>query len=54
MTGLNGDTGADADGFAGLEEYGFEGEDIVAEVFAGMGDDGDALSESPTPGSFDP
>jgi hypothetical protein len=40
MAGFDGDAGADSDGGAGREFCGFEGEEVVAEVFAGVGDDG--------------
>jgi hypothetical protein len=40
VAGLDGDTGAEAEGGARGERYGFEAEDVVAEVFTGMGDDG--------------
>ena len=42
MTGLDGDSRADADGLAGSENRALKGEKVVAEVFAGMGNLGSA------------
>jgi hypothetical protein len=42
VAGFDGDAGAYANGFVGLEEDGFEGEDVVAKIFAGMGNDREA------------
>ena len=42
MARLDGDAGADADGRARGERRGFEGKEIVAEVLAGVGDNGSA------------
>ena len=42
MAGFDGDAGADADGGLGGEDSSVQGEEVVAEVFAGMGDDGSA------------
>ncbi len=42
MAGLDGYAGADFDGGAGNEEGRFEGEEVIAEVFAGVSDYGDA------------
>jgi hypothetical protein len=39
MAGFDGDPGADFDGGMGSEEGGLKGEEIVAEVLAGVGDD---------------
>lgn len=41
MAGFDGDAGADPGGVAGRKEQRFEGEEVVAEVFAGVGDDGE-------------
>jgi hypothetical protein len=38
MAGFDGNAGAEATGLAGSEGYGFETEDVVAEVFTGMSD----------------
>jgi hypothetical protein len=37
MAGFNGDSGFDTDRGASPELYGFEGKDVIAQVFAGMG-----------------
>jgi hypothetical protein len=42
MAGLNGDSGANPDGGARGENGAFEGEKVIAEIFAGVGDDGGA------------
>jgi hypothetical protein len=42
VAGFDGDTGADTNGFAGLEHDGFERENIIAEIFAGVGNDREA------------
>jgi hypothetical protein len=38
MAGFHGDSGFDTDGCTGPEFYGFEGENVIAQVFAGVGD----------------
>ena len=38
MAGFDGDAGADFDCGVRSEKGGFEGEEVVAEVFAGVGD----------------
>jgi len=44
VVGFNGDAGADADGGSGRERGRLQGEEVVAEVFAGVGDLGGAGS----------
>jgi hypothetical protein len=39
MAGFDGDSGADTGLGAWSEQDGFEGKEVVTEVFAGMGDD---------------
>jgi hypothetical protein len=39
VASFHGDSGADPGLGAGSEQHGFEGKQVVAKVFAGMGDD---------------
>jgi hypothetical protein len=42
MAGFDGDAGADADSYARSEDGALKGEEVVAEVFAGVGNLGSA------------
>jgi len=46
VASLNGDAGAQANGVVGEQFRAFKGKDVIAEVFSGMGDFGEAGSVS--------